>query len=172
MSRSCRRGRPNSCARRHQFRRHSASHRPGPSCWFRRRRPKNFCNWRKTCVANSAAYVGAVPCSSLQQAVSRLGLQMITEIAMAVSVRGRMFGNPRCAELLAALWKHSVLTAWFTKEIARAHGHNVEVAFLCGLLHDVGKAVDHEVEGSHASIGARICKKFGENETVINAVGG
>lgn len=92
-------------------------------------------------VANSAAHAGQVPCSSLQQAVSRLGLQLITEIATAVSVRGRMFGNPACAELLADLWQHSVLTAFFTKEIARQRRRNVETAFLCGLLHDIGKAV-------------------------------
>ncbi|MBL8723207.1 MAG: HDOD domain-containing protein [Planctomycetes bacterium] len=92
-------------------------------------------------VANSAAYAGQVPCASLQQAVSRLGLQLITEIATAVSVRGRLFGNPKCAELLAALWKHSVLTGFYTKEIARLRRRNVEVAFLCGLLHDLGKAV-------------------------------
>lgn len=92
-------------------------------------------------VANSAAYAGQMPCASLQQAVSRLGMQLITEIAMAVSVRGRMFANPKCAELLAALWKHSVLTGFYTKEIARLRRRNVEIAFLCGLLHDLGKAV-------------------------------
>jgi putative nucleotidyltransferase with HDIG domain len=92
-------------------------------------------------VANSAAYAGQMPCVSLQQAVSRLGLQLITEISMAVSVRGRMFANPACAELLAALWRHSVLAAFYTKEIARQRRRNVEIAFLCGLLHDVGKAV-------------------------------
>lgn len=92
-------------------------------------------------VANSVAYCGEVPCSSLQQAVSRLGMQMITEIAMAVSVRGRMFGNAVCVELLDALWQHSVLAGFYTKEIARMRRRNVEIAFLCGLLHDVGKAV-------------------------------
>ncbi len=92
-------------------------------------------------VANSAAYAGQMPCASLQQAVSRLGMQLITEISMAVSVRGRMFTNPQCAELLAALWKHSVLTGFYTKEIARLRRRNVEIAFLCGLLHDLGKAV-------------------------------
>ncbi len=91
-------------------------------------------------VANSAAYAGPVACSSLQQAVSRLGLQLITEIAMAVSVRGRMFANPACKELLGFLWKHSVITGFYTKEIARLRRRNVEIAFLCGLLHDVGKA--------------------------------
>lgn len=92
-------------------------------------------------VANSAAYVGQVPCSSLQQAIGRLGLQMITEIAMAVSLRGRLFRNDSCVELLAEQWRHSVLVGFFTKEIARMRRRNVEIAFLCGLLHDVGKAV-------------------------------
>lgn len=92
-------------------------------------------------VANSAAYVGQVTCTSLQQACSRLGMQLIGEIATAVAVRGRMFGNPRCAELLATLWRHSVLAGFFSKEIARARRRNVDIAFLCGLLHDIGKAV-------------------------------
>ena len=92
-------------------------------------------------VANSVAYSGQTPVTSLQQAVSRLGMQLITEIAMAVAVRGRMFANPTCADLLAALWQHSVLTGFYAKEIARMLRRNVEVAFLCGLLHDVGKAV-------------------------------
>jgi putative nucleotidyltransferase with HDIG domain len=68
-------------------------------------------------------------------------MQLITEIAMAVSVRGRMFANKQCAELLGMLWKHSVLAGFYTKEIARLRRRNVEIAFLCGLLHDVGRAV-------------------------------
>ncbi len=92
-------------------------------------------------VANSAAYGAQVPCASLQQAVGRLGMQVITDIAVAASVKARMFANPGCADLLAALWKHSVLAGFFTKEIARLRRRNVEIAFLCGLLHDIGKAV-------------------------------
>ncbi|MFN9442816.1 MAG: HDOD domain-containing protein [Planctomycetota bacterium] len=92
-------------------------------------------------VANSSSYVGRVPCRVLQQAISRLGLRLVAEIVTAVAVRGRLFANPRCAELLAALWQHSVLTAFFAKEIARMRRRNVEIAFLCGLLHDIGKAV-------------------------------
>lgn len=92
-------------------------------------------------VANSPAYMGQMPCSSLQQAVSRLGMQTITDIALAVSVRTRMFANEACADLLSKLWRHSVLTGFFTKEIARMRRRNVEIAFLCGLLHDVGKAL-------------------------------
>ena len=92
-------------------------------------------------VANSVAYAAQVPCTSLQQACSRLGMRVITDIATAVAVRGRLFANDKCADLLAMLWKHSVLTGFFAKEIARLRRRNVEIAFLCGLLHDVGKAV-------------------------------
>ncbi|HEB53867.1 MAG TPA: HDOD domain-containing protein [bacterium] len=108
-------------------------------------------------VANSAAYAGQVPCASLQQAVSRLGMQLVTEIAMAVAVRGRLFTNATCAELLKALWQHSVLAAFYTKEIARMRRRNVEIAFMCGLLHDIGKAmllnnVDRVLAGQDMSI--------------------
>jgi len=108
-------------------------------------------------VANSAAYMGQVPCSSLQQAVSRLGMQAITEIALAVSVRARLFANAACADMLKELWQHSVLTGFYTKEIARMRRCNVEIAFLCGLLHDVGKAlllnnVDKVLGGSTLSV--------------------
>lgn len=92
-------------------------------------------------VANSAAYVGQVPCASLQQAISRLGLRLVADIATAVAMRGPLFQGSPYADLLALLWKHSLLAGFFTKEIARLGRRNVEVAFLGGLLHDVGKAV-------------------------------
>ncbi len=92
-------------------------------------------------VANSAAYVGQVPCGSLQQAVSRLGMQLIAEIAVAVAVKGRVFASKDCADLFGHLWRHSVTTGFYTKEIARMRRRNVDTAFLGGLLHDVGKAV-------------------------------
>lgn len=90
-------------------------------------------------VANSALHAGQVPCASLQQAVGRLGMQAITEIALAVAVKGRVFAHPAFAEAGALLWRHSVVTGFFTKEIARLRQRDVEIAFLCGLLHDVGK---------------------------------
>ncbi|MBX3464735.1 MAG: HDOD domain-containing protein [Planctomycetes bacterium] len=92
-------------------------------------------------VANSAALGGHVPCTSLQQACSRLGMRSVGEIAMAVALRGRLFHGPRAGALLAPLWRHSVLTAFFAKEIARVRRRSVDIAFLGGLLHDVGKAV-------------------------------
>jgi putative nucleotidyltransferase with HDIG domain len=92
-------------------------------------------------VANSPAFVGNVPCGSLQQAISRLGMQKISEIAVAVAVKGRLFQGGDSLPMFRSLWQHAVLVGFFTKEIARARRRNVEVAFLCGLLHDIGKPV-------------------------------
>lgn len=116
-------------------------------------------------VANSAAYAGQVPCSSLQQAVSRLGLQLVGEIAIAVALKGRLFAGTFGAELFAELWRHSVLTAFFTKEIARLRRRNVEIAFLCGLLHDVGKAV---LLAEVARLGTASSRSLGEVAAAID----
>ena len=70
------------------------------------------------------------------------------------------------------LLKHSLEVAAVAGVVAGELGLDQRLARRCGFFHDLGKAADHEVEGPHAVIGARLCKKFGENETVINAVGG
>jgi putative nucleotidyltransferase with HDIG domain len=92
-------------------------------------------------VANSATFAADAPCTSLHQACSRLGMQRIVEIAMAVAVRGRVLANTQRAALQSLLWRHSILTGFYCKEIARLRRRNVETAFLCGLLHDIGRAV-------------------------------
>ena len=68
--------------------------------------------------------------------------------------------------------KHSLEVAFLSQMIAEAMGVDGELARRCGLLHDIGKAVDHEVEGGHPEIGADLCKRYGEREEVINAAGG
>ena len=67
---------------------------------------------------------------------------------------------------------HSKEVAAVAAIIATELGLDPKVARRGGFLHDIGKAADHEMEGPHALIGAKICKKFGESEIVINAVGG
>ncbi len=70
------------------------------------------------------------------------------------------------------LLKHSSEVAAVAGVVAGELGLDQRLARRCGFFHDLGKAADHEVEGPHALIGARLCKKYGENDTVINAVGG
>jgi ribonuclease Y len=65
---------------------------------------------------------------------------------------------------------HSVETARIAALIASELGGDVEVAKAAGLLHDIGKAMDHNVEGTHAQIGADFCKRNRVNEAVVNAI--
>lgn len=92
-------------------------------------------------VANSAAYAPNEPIVSLRQAVARLGLATLCEISMGVAMRGQVFTSARFADLARRLWAHSAAAGAYAKEIARATRRNVEGAFLCGLMHDVGKPV-------------------------------
>ncbi|TAJ23462.1 MAG: HDOD domain-containing protein [Planctomycetota bacterium] len=141
-------------------------------------------------VANSAAHGGVERIVSLQQAASRLGFTALCEIATAVALRGKVFQLAGREAELARIWRHSAAAGAWAKEIARKRRRNVEGAFLCGLLHDVGRPVlmqlVHELAGPaagasvrgedqlydryHAEVGARLLVNWQMPDWMIAAI--
>jgi len=108
--------------------------------------------------------------------------KQIHEAGKAAAVEANVRGlHGKLVELLGRLHfrtsygqnvlKHSIEVAYLAQVIAEQLGLNGQLARRCGLLHDIGKAVDHEVEGGHPQIGADLCKRYGEKDDVIDAVG-
>jgi len=67
---------------------------------------------------------------------------------------------------------HSKEVAYIAEAIAKQIGADPALALKGGLLHDIGKAVDHDIEGTHPEIGGRIARKYGLNENLINIIEG
>ena len=68
--------------------------------------------------------------------------------------------------------KHSIEVAYFSQVIADQLGLDGRIAKRCGFLHDIGKAMDQEMEGTHPKIGKEFAKRYGEKEPVLNAIEG
>jgi HD-like signal output (HDOD) protein len=113
-------------------------------------------------MANSPAYATRASIVSLRQAVTHLGVRCIADLALAASLRASIFSDARHATALRAIWRHSATTAGFAREGARLLRAPVELAFLCGLLHSIGKpfvlrlAVDVSTDAGIALEGAEV----------------
>jgi ribonuclease Y len=106
-------------------------------------------------------------------------LQLGKDAAVETNVRGL---NNRILSLLGALnfrtsygqnvLRHSIEVAFLSQVMADELDLDGSIARRAGLLHDIGKAIDHEVEGNHPTIGANFLKRFNESSVVLNAVAG
>ncbi len=141
-------------------------------------------------ISNSPLYAGREPIVSLQQAISRIGFAALCDMAFAVSVRSRMVTVKPFEAEARDLWRHSFASGLFAKEIARARRRNVEGAFICGLLHDMGKsvifgaaaavaksvvmpsreAVLPVIDEMHAGVGAQFATKWNLSKQVAEAI--
>ena len=142
-------------------------------------------------IANSAAYTPNASMVSLQQAIARLGMGVISEISLVASLNSKMFNAPTFKGRISEIWAHALCTALWGKEVARTSKRNVEASFLCGLLHSIGRPVvlqsifdytkEHQLSLSieealaleqlyHVDFGVVVVEKWGMPSTVQESV--
>ncbi|MCW5801894.1 MAG: HDOD domain-containing protein [Deltaproteobacteria bacterium] len=92
-------------------------------------------------MAASPVYAASTKLVSLQQVIARIGFSAILEIALVVASKARVFENAALADEVRADFKHSFVTALFAQEIARVRRATVDIAFIAGLLHDIGRPI-------------------------------
>ena len=92
-------------------------------------------------MANSALYAPDVPIVSVQLAVNRLGLTTVRDLAVAAACKGAVFKPGTYKELVARLFRQAMVRGVYAQEIARLRRRNVEVAFLAGLMAEIGAPV-------------------------------
>jgi putative nucleotidyltransferase with HDIG domain len=142
-------------------------------------------------IANSPAYMPRSPVVSLQHAVAMLGITLLSEIAFTASLKSGAFKAPGHEEDVKRLWRHSLASGAFAKEVARMRRVNIESAYLCGLLHEIGKPVVLQtataltqaqrltveksilsgwIDGYHSRVGTLIAEKWGLPKQVATAI--
>ena len=112
-------------------------------------------------------------CNEINQKIKEYGKNTIYELGLSkidpelISIIGKLHFRTSYGQ--NAL-KHSKEVAYISGLLAAEFGENINLAKRAGLLHDIGKAIDFEMEGSHVDIGVDIAKKYNENKVVINAI--
>lgn len=112
-------------------------------------------------------------CNEVNQKIKEYGKNTIYELGLSridselINIIGKLHFRTSYGQ--NAL-KHSKEVAYISGLLAAELGENVNLAKRAGLLHDIGKAIDFEMEGSHVDIGVDIAKKYNENKIVINAI--
>lgn len=113
-------------------------------------------------------------CNEVNQKIKEYGKNAIYELGLSkidpelINIIGKLHFRTSYGQ--NAL-KHSKEVAYISGLLAAEFGENINLAKRAGLLHDIGKAIDFEMEGSHVQIGMDIAKKYNENKIVINAIG-
>lgn len=115
----------------------------------------------------------AKTCADVRTAIKEYGKNALYELGLSKM-------DPELVEIVGKLHfrssygqnalKHSIEVANLSGTLAGELGENVNLAKRAGLLHDIGKAIDFEMEGSHVKIGVDLAKKYGEDEVIVNAI--
>ncbi len=111
--------------------------------------------------------------SELMKSVKEEGEKVVVELGLASMHHEliRLLGTLKYRSSHAQnLLNHSMEVSYMSGLIAGELGLNVKIARRAGLLHDIGKAVEHTMEGSHAVVGAEVAKKYGESDEVCHAI--